>query len=405
MTVKPPKIDNAPGIVWKPRKNGFVCYWEASSDLPDFEPRTARLWGGTEAQLTPTMIDYIQSRANAMQDEMRVWALGGVVSVGVFSGTFSSLIECYQTDRDSNFRSLRYCTRKYYGDLMKRIKTDHGDELVADFRARQSRRWHDEWSADGKVAMAHALIGMLRTLVNFGATMLEDKACLEASGFLHLMKFKVAKPRDQRLTLEMVNLIRAAAHAEGLHSIALANTLSWVAMARQRDVLGEWVPITEPGISDIHSGNKKWLRGFRWEYLDASQTLRHVTSKRGKLLEVPLPEDPMIMEEFARIGTLPTSGPMVVCELTGLPWDANDFRRRWRDLATACGIPAGVRYMDTRAGAISEATSAGAPLEHVRHAATHSNSSTTLRYSRGGPEKTGGVMKTRVASRPNKPGT
>jgi hypothetical protein len=405
MAVKPPKIDNAPGLVWKPRKNGFVAYWEASSDLPDFAPRSARLWTGREDELSPTMIDYIVSQCERLQSEMIVWKRGGIPIAGVYSGTWASLMDCYQSDRDSNFRSLRFCTRKYYGDLMKRIRTDHGDELVADFRARQSRRWHEDWTAEGRVAMAHALIGMVRTLVNFGATILEDDACVTASGFLHLMKFKVAKSRDERLTLEMVNLIRAKAHAEGLHSIALANTLSWVAMARQRDVLGEWVPITEPGISDIHSGNEKWLRGFRWEYLDENLTLRHTTSKRGKLLEVPLPEDPMIMEEFARIGTLPKSGPMVVCEFTGLPWDVNDFRRRWRLLATACGIPSSVRYMDTRAGAISEATGAGAPLEHVRHAATHSNESTTQRYSRGGAEKTGSVMKTRVASRQNKPRT
>ena len=58
-----------------------------------------------------------------------------------------------------------------------------------------------------------------------------------------------------------------------------------------------------------------------------------------------------------------------------------------------------VIYAFTTAGAISEATDAGAELEHVRHAATHSDISMTLRYSRGGNEKTAGVMRLRAEHR------
>jgi len=53
--------------------------------------------------------------------------------------------------------------------------------------------------------------------------------------------------------------------------------------------------------------------------------------------------------------------------------------------------------MDTRAGAISEATDAGAPLEKVRKAATHSNISMTQRYSRGDEQATAEVIRIRTA--------
>jgi site-specific recombinase XerD len=60
--------------------------------------------------------------------------------------------------------------------------------------------------------------------------------------------------------------------------------------------------------------------------------------------------------------------------------------------------------MDSRAGAISEATDAGADLEHVRHAATHSDISMTQRYSRNSVEKVANVQHKRASHR-NKSGT
>jgi hypothetical protein len=55
--------------------------------------------------------------------------------------------------------------------------------------------------------------------------------------------------------------------------------------------------------------------------------------------------------------------------------------------------------MDARAGAITEAIGAGAALEDVRHAATHSDISMTQRYSRGSAEKVAKVMQLRVKHR------
>jgi site-specific recombinase XerD len=55
--------------------------------------------------------------------------------------------------------------------------------------------------------------------------------------------------------------------------------------------------------------------------------------------------------------------------------------------------------MDSRAGAISEATDAGADLEHVRHAATHSDIAMTQRYSRGSEDKIAGVQRLRAEHR------
>ncbi|MGE3992558.1 MAG: hypothetical protein AB7F49_32100, partial [Pseudorhodoplanes sp.] len=121
----------------------------------------------------------------------------------------------------------------------------------------------------------------------------------------------------------------------------------------------------------------------------------------GKPIEVGLRDAPMVMDELTTQfpAGLPASGPVIVYEKTGRPWNQTYFRQAWRGLANDCGIPKSVRNMDSRAGAITEATDAGADLEHVRHAATHSDIGMTQRYSRGDAGKTANVMRLRSEHR------
>lgn len=410
MTKRIPEIPEAPGLTWRPRKGDrWECRWQARSDLVKrgYIPKSARLFCGTlEDYADPVAVAFIQDRSRLLQDEMLTWARGEPTLLSaVYDGTIRALCNVYQVDQDSPFRKLRYKSRQHYTHLMKRLMAGHGDERIVDIKARAVLRWHEEWSADGKIATGHAMVTMLRTLMSFGATMLEDDECARVSAVLRGMKFANAKPRNERLTAEQANAIRAEAHRLGLHSIALAQALQFEGMLRQKDVVGEWVPITEPGISDVTRGNHKWLRGVRWDEIDSNLVLRHVTSKRQKAVEIPLASAPMVAEEFARLGELPKKGPIVVDERSTFPWTIDQFRIHWRKCATAAGVPATVRNMDSRAGAISEATDAGAELEHVRHAATHSDISMTQRYSRGAAEKTAKVMQLRSEFRKNKSGT
>lgn len=405
---KPPQIDNAPGLQWRACKYGWQARWRARADLAarGFTPKNQRLWTSTAKEPWPseTAALAIQDQCNSLQSEMLVWGRGGVpVEIG-FDGTVASLARCYRTDLDSPYRKVRFHTRQYYDRLCSRITKDNGDMLLSSIKARNVLRWHEDWSAEGKVSMAHALMGMWRTLVNFGATFLEDAECERLSAALHRMRFAQGKAREAALSAEQANAIRAVAHRQGFPSIALAQALQFELMLRQKDVIGEWVPNSEPGVSDITRGNEKWLRGVRWNEIDGDFVLRHITSKRQKEIEVNLQNAPMVMEELALIPNIPAAGAMVICERTGMPWASSEFRRRWRDFATACGIPKAIRNMDSRAGAITEATNAGADLEHIKHAATHSDIAMTQRYSRGGTDKTAGVQVKRVAHR-NKSGT
>lgn len=331
------------------------------------------------------------------------------------AATLDWLINCYFTDRDSPCRKLRFCTRRHYRTLCTRLSADMGAKPLADIKARDLLHWNEAIVDAGHVPMAHALIGMIRTLVNFGATILESAECERLAGMLHKMRFPMGKPRVERLTAAQANAIRAKAHEMHRPSIALAQAIQFECMLRQKDVVGEWVPDTEPGASDVFSYDRakrrvKWLRGIRWEEIDTDFRLTHVTSKRQKEITVDLKLAPMVLEELHYalgldvIGGLqrdkfPASGPVIFCEATQEPWIANEYRRWWRKIADACGIPKSVRSMDSRAGAISEATDAGAELEHVRHAATHSDIQMTQRYSRGQEDKIANVQKLRVEHR------
>lgn len=408
MIDKPPQIADAPGISWKRNKLGWKARWRARKDLIDqgWLPRSLRLWASSkdEREPGPVSVRYIQDKCNDMQGQMITWSRGGIPAAPQkYDGTLGGLIRCYQTDVDSTYHKVRFATRRYYKALCRQLEKDHGDEIIADIKARQAKHWHEAWTERG-VAIAHSKVGMLRGLVNFGMTILEDDECARLSVILSKMKFPMAKPRTVQLTAAMADAIRAEAHRVGRHSIALAQAFQFDLMLRQKDVIGEWIPLSEPGISAVMDANNKWMRGIRWDEVSDDLILTHVTSKRQKEIVHDLKLAPMVMEELARLGERPKSGPIVVSEYTGRPWTGNEFSRKWREIATNAGVPKNVRNMDTRAGAITEATQAGADLEAIRHAATHSDIKMTMRYARGAEEKTATVARLRAEHR-NKKGS
>lgn len=411
-----PHVENAPGITWRRKGDGWEAIWRARRDLikRGFIPKNHPLWSGVE--LTEIEAAEISDTCRRLQDEMLLFSRGGLPEAGAFDGSLASLINCYQTDPDSTYHKKRFAVRKNHDMMLRRIVMKHGAEQLSDIKARLILAWHKEWGNDGqKVAIAHAFIGQLRVLFGFGATLLEDKDCERLCGVLHHMRFKSPTPRTERLTAEQATAHRAHAHRIGWSMMAMAQAFQFELILRQKDVIGEIVPISEPGISDTLIGDtEKWIWGLDWREIDSNLILRHKTSKRGKDIEVDLKLAPMVLEELSRYAkvpeamltraALPKEGPVILCEVTGLPWRTGEFRRKWRIVADMAGIPKSVKNMDSRAGAISEATDAGADLEHVRHAATHSNISMTQRYSRGATEKVAGVSRQRVAHR-NKPKT
>lgn len=422
---QPPKMAHeAPGLVWRTRKKDWRATWQARTDIVDagYLPKSVTLWTGTE----PTAIEaaHIATQCQQHQAEMLMWSRGIALPVNAFTGTLQSLIYCYRTDHDSPYQKNRYHVRKHRDGMLRRITQQYGTLPLADIKARVLLAWHKDWSADGKkLATGSAYIGQLRALFSFGATLLEDPDCERLCGVMHKMRFQGTKARALSVTAEYADLIRTTAHEHfGWHMIALGQALQFECTLRQKDVIGELVPISEPGVSAVLVRGLKWLRGIVWTEIDENLILRHITSKKQKMTEVDLKLAPMVMEELQRLAgdepllvvneitkkvtvnrhLLPATGPVVYCETTSLPWTGNEYRRKWRLVARKAGIPDNVWNMDSRSGAISEGIAAGASMEMVRHAATHSDVSQTADYDRGQAEATAKVMKLRMENR-NKP--
>lgn len=275
--------------------------------------------------------------------------------IGAAGESITTLIKRYQTDERSPYHKLLYATRTNYETCLTRIEHDVGGTRLIDIKPITVRGWYEAWSAGGKISMAHSLVAILRIMFNFGSSVLEDEQCERVSGFMHHIRTSSKKPNEsgetsepERLTEEHVKAIIQKAHAMGMASIALAQALQFDCKIGQKDCIGEWVPQREKGgDSDIIDGNMKWLRGLRWEEIDSNLILHHTTKKGA---DFDLRKAPKVMAELERIGKLPKTGPILINEKTRLPYITQQFRRLWRVVADAAGVPKHIKNMDSRIG-------------------------------------------------------
>ena len=279
--------------------------------------------------------------------------------------TMGNLIEQYQTAPASPIHALKHNSRGHYETILRLIGNDYSWQRISEMDGDTLDRWYAKWREGGKIAVAHSKMTMLRNLFSFGIMLARDEDCARLFGLIGKMQIELPKVRKEHLTREQASLIRAKAHERKRPSIALAQAFQSDVGMTQKDVIGEWVPVSEPGISDVINGGMKWLRGLRWEGVDPNKlTLTH--SVGGKQITVDLRQHPMVMEELEHVrkkyaGLLPIRGAIIVSEWDGLPWDAVEFRRWWRVLAKECEIPDTVRNTDSRVKARNRAQEA-API-------------------------------------------
>jgi hypothetical protein len=263
--------------------------------------------------------------------------------------TLSDLTHVYRTHERSPYHALQHQTRLHYDSLIKRINEDHGDKKLADLKAQSIEDFYEGWTDRGK-AMAHSLVSMLRMLFGFGTVVLEDLQCQRLAFIASKLRFKSADRRSEILTADHAKLIRAKAHEMGWPSVALAQAFQFDCKLGQKDVIGEWVPKDEHAdFGELSQSDLKWSRGLRWSEIDQNMILRHTAGRGQKPIEINLNDAPMVMEEFRRLGDLPsTDTPVIVSERTGEPWHSHSFRRQWRIIANAAGVPNEVLNMDSR---------------------------------------------------------
>lgn len=266
--------------------------------------------------------------------------------------TIADLVRDYRAG--TAYAGLRFKTRETYDMNLNRILQDRGGERLADLKLKDLQGFYATWTKNGtdKIARGHALMTMLRILFSFGVSVQDDNDCVRLQVAMHNLRFKTARSRNQALTTEQALALINKAHEMGMPSIALAQAFQVDLQLNQKDVIGEWIPADVDGPGYVVHDGMKWGRGLRWEEIDADFILRHTLSSRGNLIQRDLTSCPNVVEQLKLIygaampGVLPKNGPMIIREVTSLPWPAHEFRRQWRRVATACEIPEDVRNMD-----------------------------------------------------------
>jgi hypothetical protein len=268
------------------------------------------------------------------------------------SENLASLIAQYRTHEESPYKSIRHSSRRNYEIHLRRIERDVGTELIKNLDREFIERLYASWAESGHLPIAKALIVMIRGLASFGAKVLKRRDCRELQITLSELKFEGGKPRTEQLTSEQVRAIISKANEMNLPAVALAQAFQFDCPLTQIDIIGQWVPETEPGDSDIKRPGEKWLRGLLWSEIDKNYVLRHPMSRDGKILEFNLAADaPTVMAELKPMpwgNPLPESGAVIIRKKRGLPYDGDSYREDWRKVANAAGIPKSLRSTDVK---------------------------------------------------------
>jgi hypothetical protein len=268
-----------------------------------------------------------------------------------FDGTIAGLIKCYRSHDHSPYHNLRRSVRNGYDGLLNRLEGEIGYMRLADLSGDKIKQLYAGWIEGGKrLSTGYSIVAKLRLLSTFGATILDDHDAKLFSGIMHSLRFKAPDARTEPMTAEYAKLIRAKAHDLGWHSIAVAQAFQFELKLRPVDVVGEWVPISDPVASSVIWGNEKWVRGLRWSDINEKLILEFSVLdrlKRVKPYKADLMDLPMVREELDRLGRdIPMTGPLIICEAIDRPFANNEFRRKWRIVATKAGVPDTVRNAD-----------------------------------------------------------
>ena len=352
-------------------------YWIASpaAIAAGFPTKSARLNALNDDRL-------IIGRCERLQAEMLLWLDGQRDSGAIFDGTFGSLLKIYQTDADSTYHKLKPSSRYPYDVYLKKLIPHIGGRSIAAVTGKDLNKWYALWSDGGqKLAAARMALCVIKAAVRFGIT-LRKPGCAEFRVILDNMTFAAPKPRVFYPTASEIERARAAARQAQRPLRALAYAVQFETTLRQRDVIGEWVDLSDPRPSGVLGYGQKWL-GPTWAQIDQHLILRVTPSKTENTSETKvafgLTECPMVMAELATIPDEKRKGPLIIDERTDLPYRYDVWGAGWRRDRKAADISPQVWNRVLRAGGLTEGDLAGSNPDDRSKIAGHANRRITAR--------------------------
>lgn len=323
-----------------------------------------------------------------------------------YDGTVQSACRAYQEHPNSRFHSVKANTRKSYTDSLKIIEGTVGRRIIRKVTVLDVQRWYDEWRKPARPGLAeridraHDAVAMLKMVLRFNAA-LRRPDCRELVEDLEratsLVRFERRGARQQEMTSAHAGAFIKTALELGRKdvipverglSMAIGVAAQFELALRQKDIIGEWR-------ADGWHGQFTWenVPGWRWRMRTSKSKYRSAAIFNLSLFGLLFPLLDSVPHEQRQ-------GAIVKGE-HGLPIRERSYRKWFRQIARAAGIPDDIWSMDSRAGAATEADEAGVPLSTIREALTHADDRMTERYLRERGKKIAEVAEARGRLRAN----
>lgn len=402
----------APGLRWRKRKGAKpVPVW-----VPDNEAHKAGYpTRYVNLSLYADNPEMLKTRCERLQGEMHLWRKVAHRRIPAFDGTFGSLINIYLMDPESSYAKLSDASRHPYDIYANRLIKHIGKRRIDQCDGRDVRKWFKVWAGDvadlrdpkAKIPAARAALNVVKASISFGV-ICRLPGCAAFSAILAELSFPANKRRTFAPTAAHIDAARKAAHAAGAPSRALAYALQYESTARQWDVTGQWVPLSDIRPSAILANGMKWI-GPTWANIDEHNVLRITPTKTegttAAKIEIDLSVCPMVVEEMKAIAPEKRTGPLIVNERTGLPYRYDVFKDGWQADFRAAGLPKGMWNRDLRAGGQTEARRGGVSREDAAKVGGHSKEMNAKVYDRDTLEAHRRFAGARAVARKNEKGT
>lgn len=366
----------APGLKFRPRKGSWAAYWVPSPEAvrAGYPSGTVPL---TQFVITPQLL---VDACNRLQGDMLAWLDGMRRDPLAFDGTIGSVLRIYQKHEDSPFHSLKPGSRKPYVIYLRKLEQEVGDQRIEGLTGLQVKRWHTRWAEEGtRPAAAQMRIAVLKVALTF-CIVAGYRSCRPLRDDIAELRLPTTRPRSLVATADQVRQAIAAAHAIGRPSLALCYAVQFETALRQWDAAGQWYPIEDPAICPVVHGRQKWA-GLEWRHIGEDLVLRYVPSKTREKTGVEVVIDlrlcPMVLDELARMPSDARSGPLIVNEVTGLPYTDPQFNWAWKKVRKRAGLPDELWSRDLRASAVTEGRGGGALTDDAAKVAGHTRPRTT----------------------------
>jgi hypothetical protein len=338
-----------------------------------------------------------------LDDWIATLGAGDVQRLPGYDGTVLSACQLYQRHPYSSFHKVRHNTRKSYTDSLKIIEKTVGKRLIRNLTVLDVQHWYDEWRKpavkDGpeRIDRAHDAVSMFKTVLRFNAA-LRRPECKQLVDELRLIKFEKGGAREEEMTFAQAGaFIRAALDlgkrqvipADRALAMAIGVAAQFELLLRQKDIIGDWGG----------PRGQKWTGYFTWENIPGWRwRMKTSKSKYRAAAEFDLSSYSLLLPLLQAVPHDQRAGAIVKGE-HGLPVRERSYRKWFRQIARAAGIPDAVWSMDSRAGGATEAEEAGAAIDAIQGALTHSRKDTTLRYIRRSSKKIADVAEARNRKR------